>query len=1181
MPRISVVVPIYNVEPYLEECLDSIVAQTFGDLEIIVVDDGSTDGSRAIADRFAARDERFRIVEQPNGGLGKARNTGAEHATGEFLAFVDSDDVLPAYAYRLLVEALDETGSDFATGNVHRLTRMRTQQSPFLAEAFAKTRLKTHVTKYRPLLADRIAPNKLWRRSFWDEHGYRFPEGMLHEDIPVVVPAHFAAHSVDVIAEPVYHYRIREGEDLSITQRRVELKALQDRMTAIELASAHLEREGPRGSKHWYDESVVADDLRYYVNVLDSADGEYRALFLERVKAFLDKADDDIYVGLPALERLKWHLVRRRLMPELLEVLRFQKEDRRTTPPVRVRGRWYGDYPFRTDRRLKIPASVYLLEPELELTAQIEDLRERDGLLEVEGIAYISRIGAPERDTQQVTVTALRRGRRLRRLRRLRLKTSGIRLPTEPVHRPDVTARSRQSVADLSWSGFRATIDPKRLRSRGREAAWDLYVTVRAGKMTRRAARFTQPRFRQTRGVDLPFGDGLALRLAPTPNSGVTAEVRRRLATLTGRRLLEGDVLELEGEARLLDGGAPRLEVVRRADEHSFDYPFAVDGGSASGRFTARVTLGDLRAAPAVAPRPLRADEEEPERVMWDLFVVDGERRQPVVFPDGFEGIAVPYDGQELLLARTRRGDATLVERDKRPVAERASWTADGALELEGRLPPGVVPAEVVVSARQFDQSWAFPVSHDGDAGRFRATITPARVESLAGTLPLREGIWEVHARIEGDGAPIPVMLDQRLHRQLPLQTVVHHKPFILGASPYERAVLHVQRDLDDDERGAFNQRRLRDTAYAARRSESLRDAVVYTSFGGRQYSDSPRAIHEELVRRGAPLDHYWIVRDGMCEVPETATVVRAGSKDHLEMMARARYVVSNDHFPEWFLRRTDQTCLQTWHGTPLKRLGLDVSETRKAIRKFQRRWDQQVGNWQYVLSPNPFSTPILRRAYAIEGEMLETGYPRSDVLARPDRDEATLALRRRLGIPEGVRTVLYAPTYRDHVLDSRGRYRLDLHLDLDRLREAVGPDTVILFRKHHYVADAVPTGPNGFVRDVSAYPDGTELLLAADVLVTDYSSIMFDYANTGRPMLFFTYDLDAYQDEIRGFYLDYVDTVPGPLLRTTDDVAEALNSIDSVRGEYAGRYDEFTRTFCTFDDGQAAARVVERVFGL
>src|SRR5207302_350533 len=144
-----------------------------------------------------------------------------------------------------------------------------------------------------------------------------------------------------------------------------------------------------------------------------------------------------------------------------------------------------------------------------------------------------------------------------------------------------------------------------------------------------------------------------------------------------------------------------------------------------------------------------------------------------------------------------------------------------------------------------------------------------------------------------------------------------------------------------------------------------------------------------------------------------------------------ARYIVTNDHLPSWFTRRPDQVCLQTWHGTPLKRLGMDVPEARRTLRRAQRRWSEEVANWQYFVSPNRFSTPILRQAYGIEGEMLETGYPRDDVLAHPDREALTHKLRRRLGLPAGARVLLYAPTYRDQVFDRRGGYRLDLRLDL------------------------------------------------------------------------------------------------------------------------------------------------------
>ena len=229
------------------------------------------------------------------------------------------------------------------------------------------------------------------------------------------------------------------------------------------------------------------------------------------------------------------------------------------------------------------------------------------------------------------------------------------------------------------------------------------------------------------------------------------------------------------------------------------------------------------------------------------------------------------------------------------------------------------------------------------------------------------------------------------------------------------------------------------------------------------------------------------------------------------------------------------------------------------------------------MLSPNRFSTPILRRAYAIEGEMLETGYPRVDVLAgRRSRRARARRCARRLGIPEGARMVLYAPTYRDHVVDRRGRYRLDLQLDLERLRAAVGDDTVILFRKHHYVVDTVPATADGFVRDVSSYPDGTELMLAADVLITDYSSMMVDFANTGRPMLFFTYDLDAYADEIRGFYLDFV----GYSARAAAaDDGRGRRRTARPRGRAyraRARYAAFRQTFCELDDGHAASRVVD-----
>jgi CDP-glycerol glycerophosphotransferase len=1162
MAKISVVVPVYNVEDYLEECLDSLLRQTARDLEILIVDDGSTDSSAAIARAYAARDERIRIITRPNGGLGAARNTGAEHATGKYLAFLDSDDVLPPTAYELLLNSLEKTGSDFATGNVHRLTAAGTAQAPFLARVFARDRSKTHVKRFRELISDRIVPNKLWRRSFWEAHEFRFPEGMLHEDIPVVIPAHFLASSVDVISQPVYQYRIREGGDLSITQRRAEKRTLLDRLKAVEMARDYLVEHAPRRAHRWYEDRVIAEDLRYHLNVLEVADDEYREIFVDRVNAFFERIGRrNVLKPLPAIDRLKYHLVRRRMMPELLEVLRFQREDIRDSPPVRVRGRWYGDYPFRGDRSKKIPSWIYRLDGEMPLFAQVDELWWEGETLRMRGFAFIRGIAVEHDGAQRVSVLAVGGAR----LRRLRLALVPIRFKTRSAHRPDATNSFGQSFHDVSWSGFEASIPAGRFKwlGRWRYGGFDVYISIRAGGIRRRRIRFTLDPAQRLRAEAVALDDGTLVRSVPMQTGSIQMRIAGHWAAV-GEHRRDGDEIVVGGPMRMAAGAKLKLELARTDGSATREYPIAVSGDS----FEARIPVADLASG---------------IEVPWWLLVTRGDRRHRVLFPPELATGVWQQGDREIALRRTAQGDAVLGERRPRPVLTAARWTPEGDLELEGDLHAAAGSRELVLFARDLLTEHVFPLQA-GDAGqRFHAVVTAARVPSLAGPLPLRQGFWELLARPVGTAtaaAGVPVMLTEAMHAQLPLRVEVDHKPFALGTTRDGTTTVVVRSNLGPEERGPYHQRRLRDVVYRAARSEPLREAVVYTSFGGRQCSDSPRAIHDELVRRGAPLEHMWVVADGMARVPDGSVALRENSREHHEALARARYVVANDHFPEWFRRRDDQVCLQTWHGTPLKRLGFDVSAMHKTKRRFESHWDEQVRNWQHVVSPNHFSTPILERAYRLEGEMIETGYPRIDVLARPDREEAGRRLRERLGVPEGVRTVLYAPTFRDQILDRRNRYRLDLHLDIELLRESVGPGTVILFRKHHYVVDPVPATADGFVRDVSAYPEATELMLAADVLVTDYSSMMFDFANTGRPMLFFTYDLDTYRDEIRGFYFDFIERAPGPLVGTTAELAEALNDLDSVRTRYAQRYADFAAEFCELDDGGAAARVVDHVFG-
>jgi len=1156
--RVSVVVPIYNVEEYLRECLDSLVAQSFADWEAVMVDDGSPDGSRAIAEEYAGRDERFRLVTQANAGLGAARNTGAGNARGEFLMFLDSDDVLPRHALRTLVGSLDETGSDFATGNVHRFNRAGSSQAPFVAKAFPRTRPKTHITKFRGLLYDRIAPNKLFRRSFWDKHGFAFPVGVTHEDIPVILPAHFLAKSVDVIADPVYLYRARETGGLSITQRRLEPKVLMDRLAAVSHVSRFLGRHPlRRRAKRWYDASVVAEDLRYYLNVLPFADEAYKELFLDEVNAFLRTAHRRAIEPLVAIERVKWELVKRRRMDELLEVIRFQREDLREIVPVEEGGRFYGDYPYFGDDAIGVPKRAYELRQELTLTAYVHGIEWRDERVEIDGAAYITGVGAPSPGSQHVKLVALRAGRfKLWRRMRRRVPWLGIRVRTEEVRRPEFTSMVRQQLADLEWAGWRASVSARALgRFRfGRSETWELYAQVRAGRVTRRTVRFRIFSSLPARGADLARPDGSLLRVAPGPGQRLNVELRRRWGMVRGFAG-DGEEIELSGELHGLGGGV-KLELVRRDGERIIEkkaWPVTAKGGS----FSVRVPAAELVAADT-AEHDVE-DESSEQGVRWEAFLVGGGRRTLALADD--VGAASWRVGElEVALHRTFAGDAVLVARKPQPVATAAEW--DGGvltLELDGgeALEVGVwAPA-----------SNTLPTWPD-------ARLLPAAIDTMGGPVPLREGTWHLVARAPGASSHVPVALSGALVAQLPLSAVVDGKRFVLGAMGGERGALVVSRALPDDQRGGYHQRRLRTTWYPERRGAPLRDAVVYASFEGRQVSDSPRAIFEELVRRGAGLEHLWVVRDGMARAPEGATLVREGSTEHYDALATARYVVANEDFPAWFERRPEQVAVQTLAGTPLKMVGLDVENAHPTQKRFEGAWRGTSAQWQHVLSPSTFATPILRRAFAIEGEVHETGTPRADRLAAPGLDERSRALRSRLGLPDDRRVVLYAPSFRDHIVDHRGRPRIDLHLDHDRLKAILGDDVVVLFRKHHLVFDPAPSTRDGFLRDASGFPDGAELLLAADVLVTDYSSLLFDWALTGRPAVLFAYDLETYRDDVRGLYLDPERDLPYPVVRTTDELGEAL------RAPATPDVTAFRAKHCDLDDGAATARAVDAIFG-
>ena len=213
---------------------------------------------------------------------------------------------------------------------------------------------------------------------------------------------------------------------------------------------------------------------------------------------------------------------------------------------------------------------------------------------------------------------------------------------------------------------------------------------------------------------------------------------------------------------------------------------------------------------------------------------------------------------------------------------------------------------------------------------------------------------------------------------------------------------------------------------------------------------------------------------------------------------------------------------------------------------------------------------------------MLETGYPRNDIMHWDNKEEIAGQLRDKLGVPKDKKTVLYAPTWRDDEYYVKGQYKFSLKLDLKLMQEKLGDEYVVLLRTHYFIADAVDlTEFEGFAFNFSDYDDISELYLISDYLITDYSSVFFDYANLKRPMLFFTYDLEKYRDILRGFYIDIEEELPGPLLFTTEEIIEALKNIDEIEEEYREKYKVFYENIVHGKMDKHLVGVANEVFGL
>lgn len=1168
---LSIVVPTYNVAPYLRASLGSILRQTYRNIEVIVIDDGSTDGSGRIARAIARRDPRVRVVRQGNRGLGAARNAGARLARGEFITFIDSDDTVSRHSFRPVIDALRESGSDMAVSPYRRLVRnLEHPAGVWIYQVHETERLGTTLSEFPEIQVNAVAWSKVYRREFWEANEIAFPEGVLYEDQAVSTKAYALAGGIDVLTEPTVNWRVRD-DGSSISQSALAVRNAEDHLLAASTSLEILEEAGLDGARRVRLSQLLANDYSHMVPMLPDAADEEWAAYATAIRLFLSEAEryPGIWDEVPSRNKVAYALVDADRRADL-EGFLLEGGWRNGVYPTRLDGdRVLVDYP-QAKFLHELPDRTFALSDfETRVRSRVQSIRWiSESELEIHGSAVITGIDPAEND---VAITAS-----------LVADGSGDRLeiPIEFVPDPLGTAGLSSASVDGRKAHFRALVDIRPIPEKAER--YHVELTLASGAVSRsrllhdyRSGGDTEARLTGS-GLLIDFIadrlDFLTLAVSPPPVLVDSSIVRRRLTVVVA-----GDV--------------DAVALVRADDR--FNMPLSVTRLRPLADGTGEATI----AVPLEPPAALGG------RYTQRVWRIEGRDRNggwtslvtPTTIP--LRG-ATPTSNQSLAVER-RVGGFLSTDRKDIGRGRLRYLPGSGALLVERVLSADVIGVELDQNALTVRLRTA---GLDGDsltaqlksrkhsfAGAVRSVepgIFDARFSLQASTwgmppAPIPSDLYEI--TVADARASVRPILSGALSSRMPMSRLLRDARLWIHRSADGRLAVDVSAPLQGAERGAYNVARQRERADGLTVVDRPgQRSIVFRCLYGEVANDSAEAVHHELRRRGSSLRLIWSVKDHSVRIPEGGERVIEDSAQFFTAMGESKYVMVNVHQPDWFKKKPGQVLIQTFHGYPFKLAGRRHWESSMLPPARIASFEQRALEWDYLLSPAHYATPLLREFLpedrAWPGEMLELGYPRNDVLLSPERHEIRRIARERLGIPENHTVVLYAPTYRDYLSIDEFRARPMQELDLKEIAAALGPEHTVLVRGHVMNSRVGYSVKGANLLDVTDHPSIVDLTLASNVGILDYSSLRFDYALTGNPMIFFVPDRERYFAS-REPMIPYEGTAPGPWLNTTAEVIAALERLPELRAEFAPEIRTFRERFMELDDGHAASRLVDAVF--
>ncbi|OKL49480.1 hypothetical protein BSR29_00515 [Boudabousia liubingyangii] len=1189
-PLLSVVVPCYNVKPYLHNCISTITRQSYKNLQIILVDDGSTDGTSQICDELAKRDKRITVIHQENAGLSAARNSGVDSAEGKYLTFVDSDDQLKPDAYKTLITSLRSNKADVAIGAIERFTSKVSWTPSWVKTVHDVDRLGISGIDYPQISWDVFAWNKVYLTKTWKEVVGEFPVGKLYEDQEGTAKLFVnPAVKLNILAECTYRWRMRE-DGSSITQNKSSVDDLKQRLEIVEKVSSVISEASLEYRKYWYSK-LLFDDLFWYLREIPRAEDEFWEVLSSSCRKYFEESPGLVLEGFVPERRLLSYIAAYGTREEFTKALIYTQEVQSAFKVRNDDGINSFYLPVMEEITSAIDSSLLRVFPnDFEaISGLLKQGFDESGNLFIEGYAF-NRNLQPDFESRELRVFLVEDiDANLKELDDL--LSSGIEIPSTKISSVQINSWVGDALNDYSSAGFRVVLDEQVISeikdrfSDNENVPLALFVFFQdhgvigtrylsAKKIPNTVSHFCASKLYEDSRLIFNKGENDKLIVELQNPTFISDDLS--LEVLDYETVLHGTIrfsksVSARLKSRLLSMPCPILKL--RSKNYSKE---VVLKAAEDDCYSVFVKLDDDKHLLEGTWEDIAIELNFEDCFKSKIALVNAANVD--VVPDKYSLVSDQHGNAEIRFAvQSASVDEIFLDSNSQELVFEGFYYFDDSVvrttcptfALVGKN-YNLTPSKSFIDSTKNRYKVSFSMNMPGFREEAVALIESGfSLQILTPTgKKIRPSVWP-KCSIE-------------LEQQMPLDIRGNDRRVVIGTTAQAWGIsVSFVAAFNEDESGKYAQAKLQEIFNDSERAV-WSNCVLMECFGGKTVTDSVLELDRYLAQNRPEITRYWTVKDYSISVPEGATPLLMYSRKWYEALAHCQFLVNNNNFPFYFRKHPKQTYIQVWHGTPLKRIGNDVPSANLSLsyKALIKREAEQY--WDYMIAQSPWAGEVIANAFSFKGEMLVEGYPRNDRLVSSVEKltSENKRIRAKMGIPMSAKIVLYAPTWRDDIKSADGKYVQPVLFDINSASTQLGDSYVFLVRGHANTAHQNTIQSTKNVIDVTKYPDINELFLIADLLITDYSSVMFDFVNTYKPILFMVPDLEHYRDELRGFYFDFENEAPGPLLKSTDDIVKSIKKIGVVFQNYRMKYDLFVNKYAPRDDGYAAHRIGDLVFG-